>query len=131
MRDEQDNGAHDEETPSWVEASGAQLETIGERAPRLHWMLVVLGPLGLAIAILTSLWNSGRHVERSVNVQVETHWVAGEQLAIRTLVVDYDLAPLEDLDAVELRYVDHAGATHELGALVEVSPGMAQGSFVV
>jgi hypothetical protein len=121
---------HDEQVPSWVEASGASLE-VGERAPRLHWMLVVLGPLGLAVSIMTSLWNSGRHVERSVNVQVETHWVAGEQIAIRTGVVDYDLEPLADLSAVELRYVDAGGVTHELGEIVEISPGMAQGVFSV
>lgn len=130
MRDEKAPDAHDE-VPSWVEASGAQLESIGERAPRLHWMLVVLGPLGLAVAILTSLWNSGRHVERSVNVQVETSWVAGEQLAIRTQVVDVDLEPLEDLTAVELRYLDAGGVTHDLGALTEVSSGVVQGVFSV
>jgi hypothetical protein len=119
------------DVPSWVEASGATLETVGERAPRLHWMLVVLGPLGLAISILTSLWNSGRHVERSVNVQVETSWVAGEQLAIRTQVVDYELEPLADLTAIELRYVDASNITHELGPLTEIEPGLAQGVFAV
>lgn len=123
--------AHDAQVPSWVEASGASLEAIGERAPRLHWMLVVVGPLGLAVSIMTSLWNSGRHVERSVNVQVETHWVAGEQLAIRTGVVDYDLEPLEDLSSVELRYVDADAVTHELGEIVEISPGLAQGVLPV
>lgn len=76
---------------------------------------------------MTSLWNSGRHVERSVNVQVETRWVAGEQLAIRTQVVDYKLEPLADLSAVELRYVDAGGVTHELGELAEISHGLAQG----
>jgi hypothetical protein len=94
-------------------------------------MLVVLGPLGLAVSIMTSLWNSGRHVERSVNVQVETRWVAGEQLAIRTQIVDYELEPLADLSAVELRYVDAGGVTHELGELVEISEGLAQGVLSV
>jgi hypothetical protein len=94
-------------------------------------MLVVLGPVGLAVSIMTSLWNSGRHVERSVNVQVETHWVAGEQLAIRTQVVDYDLEPLADLSGVELRYIDAGGVTHELGELVEISEGLAQGVLPV
>lgn len=123
--------AHDEPLPSWVEASGASLEAVGERAPRLHWMLVVLGPLGLAVSIMTSLWNSGRHVERSVNVQVETRWVAGEQLAIRTQIVDYELEPLADLSAVQLRFVDADGTTHELGELVEISDGLAQGVLAV
>jgi hypothetical protein len=139
MRDEQTpNPADDDESPgsraqgtSWVEASGTTLEAVGERAPRLHWMLVVVGPLGLAVSILTSLWNSGRHVERSVNVQVETSWVAGEQLAIRTQVVDYGLEPLADVSAVGLRIVDDDGTVHDLGELTEIGPGVAQGVLLV
>jgi hypothetical protein len=131
MHDEADKPGEREQIPSWVEASGATLEQIGERAPRLHWALMIVGPLGLAAAILTSLWNSGRHVERSVNVQVETSWIAGEQLAIRTQAVDYDLEPLADLGGVELRYVDAGGVTHELGALAEIGTGLAQGVFSV
>lgn len=130
MQDERDKRAQ-ETVPSWVEASGATLEQIGERAPRLHWALMIVGPLGLAAAILTSLWNSGRHVERSVNVQVQTRWLAGEQLAIRTQIVDFNLEPLADLSAVELHFVDAEGGVHQLGELAEVSEGLAQGGFTV
>jgi hypothetical protein len=94
-------------------------------------MLMILGPIGLAIAILTSLWSSSRQIERSVNVQAETRWVAGEQLAIRTQIVGGDLAPLDVPTRVSLRYLDADGGGHELGELTEVGPGLVQGVFEV
>lgn len=126
-------GPDPEGTATWVGEAGVSGEHVFEsgRAPRLHWALMVLGPAGLAIAILTSLWSSSRHVVRSVNVQVETRAVIGEQLAIRTQIVGGDLKPLPGSTAVRLSLVDDGGVTHELAALREVGDGLSQGTFIV
>ena len=119
----------------WVRASGVHAEHVlgEEAAPRIHRALMILGPLGLAVGILASLWSMSRHVQRSVNVQVETQWVAGEQLAVRTQLVGPDLAPLElpKGGEVSLRYLDTAGQVHELGALSSIGAGLSQGSLTV
>ncbi|HVI03276.1 MAG TPA: hypothetical protein VM869_31485, partial [Enhygromyxa sp.] len=104
---------------------------MGERAPRLHWALMILGPIGLAIAIMSSLWSSSRQVERSVNIQVESTWAPGEQLAVRTQILDGQLAPLEPDTAVSLEAVDAEGQHHALAELESVGPGLSQGSFTV
>lgn len=117
----------------WVAASGVSDERVivGERAPRLHWALMILGPIGLAISIALSLWSSSRLVERSVNIQVETTWVAGEQLALRTQILGADLKPLASKTAVSLAVVDGDGQTHALTELVTIAPGLGQASFTV
>ncbi len=117
----------------WAGASGVSGEHViaGERAPRLHWALMILGPIGLAIAIVLSLWSSSRQIERSVNIQVDETWTPGEQLAVRTQIVGGDLQPLEAKTRVSLALVDGGGRTHELTELVDVAPGLAQGSFGV
>lgn len=117
----------------WVGAAGVSGEHVmaGERAPRLHWALMILGPIGLAIAIVLSLWSSGRRVERSVNVQVETTWEAGEQLAVRAQILDGELEALAGTTVVTIRVEDADGRGEALGTLAEVGPGLAQGSFIV
>lgn len=120
-------------TSDWVEASGVHTGDLltGDGTPRLHRVLMILGPVGLAVAICLSLWSMSRHVERSVNVQVETSWVPGEQLALRTQLLGPDLAPLADPATVAISHVDGAGARVELGTLTEVGSGLAQGQFEV
>jgi hypothetical protein len=103
----------------------------GDRTPRLHWAMMVGGPLGLALAVTTSLWSSSRFVERSVNVQVDTRWVAGEQLAIRTQIVGGNLELLPGSTEVTLRFVDAGGTSHDLGVLTEIDDGLSQGRFEV
>lgn len=136
QQDEHEAGAEREpESPTsdWVKASGAHSEQVlgGDAAPRIHRVLMVLGPLGLAVAIVASLWSMSRHVERSVNVQVETQWIPGEQLALRTQLVGPDLAPLTipKAGSVSLRYLDTQGQAHELGELVAIGAGLSQGSL--
>jgi hypothetical protein len=102
-----------------------------ERVPRLHWTLMILGPIGLALAIWLSMWSSSRHVERSVNIQVETTWAPGEQLAVRTQILDGKLDPLEPETLVSVAVVDADGHSQMLIELTTVAPGLAQGSFVV
>ena len=116
---------------AWVGAAGVSGEHViaGERAPRLHWALMILGPIGLAVAILSSLWSSSQQVERSVNVQVEETWAAGEQLAIRTQLVDGGFEPIEDA-TVSLAVVA-GGERRELAQLDRVAPGFSQGRFEV
>ena len=117
----------------WVGASGVSGEHVlaGERPPRLHGLLMILGPIGLAVAIVLSLWSSGRRVERSVNVQIETTWEPGEQLAVRTQIVDGGLGPLAGETRVSLDVVDASGRGEALGELEQIGPGLAQGSFTV
>ncbi|PRQ04800.1 hypothetical protein [Enhygromyxa salina] len=118
---------------AWVGAAGVSGDYVigSERAPRLHRTLMVLGPLGLALAIVLSLWSMSRKLDHSVNIQVETIWVASEQLAIRTQIVDAELAPLASEVEVTARLEDAAGGTHELGALELVGPGLSQGVISV
>ena len=116
----------------WVAASGVHGEHVlgSEGVPRLHRFMMIIGPLGLAVAIVASLWSMSKHVERSVNIQVETQWVPGEQLAVRTQLVGPDLTPLTGA-AVTLHLHDAAGAEHELGELEAIGSGLAQGLFEV
>ena len=131
-----DAAGPDGSTPSaaaWARAAGVSDEHVieDEPAPRLHRALIVLGPLALALAILASLWSSGRRVERSVGVQVETRWLAGRDLALRAQLVGGDLSPVPGEVAVEAALVDAAGERHELGALTPVADGLAQARLEV
>ncbi|KIG18268.1 hypothetical protein DB30_01377 [Enhygromyxa salina] len=118
---------------AWVGAAGVSGDHVieNERAPRLHRTLMVLGPLGVALAIVLSLWSMSRKLEHSVNIQVETKWAAGEQLAVRTQIVNADLAPLAGNSGVYAQFEDADGITHELGALELVGPGLSQGVISV
>jgi hypothetical protein len=123
-------GAEQSDQASSSGVSGEQAIE-GERAPRLHWALMILGPIGLAFAIWASLWSSSRQVERSVNIQIETTWAPGERLAARTQILGGDLKPLEPETAVSLAVVDGDGHSHSLAELETVGTGLAQGSFAV
>ena len=49
-------------------------------------LFVIGGPLGLAIAIIVSLWVSHLRISDSVIVQTEPQWIPGESLALRFYV---------------------------------------------
>jgi hypothetical protein len=139
MQDEHDEHDEQDDQPkppdlqdapaAWVGAAGVSGDYVieNERAPRLHRTLMVLGPLGVALAIVLSLWSMSRQLEHSVNIQVETQWVANEQLAIRTQIVGGDLVPLAHEIEVSARFEDADGNTHELGELTLIGPGLSQG----
>lgn len=99
----------------------------GER-PWLHTILMIVGPLGLLVAISLSLWVSTRRVERSVVVQVEPQWVSGERMAARAQLLDGKLVGVESV-AVDLTLFpngDDEGL--DLGTLTPVEgAGVAQG----
>lgn len=128
-----DSDEVEDDSPSWVDAAGVSGEHVigDERAPRSHRILMIFGPVGLALAIVASLWSMSQHVERSVNVQVETQWQVGEQLSIRTQVVGGDLKALVDVADVSASLHDGAGSIHELGSLTLVADGLAQGPITV
>ncbi len=120
----------DESRPAdWVQAAGELGSE--DAAPRLHWALIIAGPIGLACAVVLSMWSSSRKLEHSVNVQIDTQWRAGERLAVRTQLFGGDLRPLELPLLVELELVDGRGAHHDLGSLTEVGPGLAQAEIEV
>jgi hypothetical protein len=102
----------------------------GQGKSALHRALVILGPLGLAIDIFLSLWVSHLHVTHSVSVQVEPEWVVGEQLAVRTLLVDHYNEAYEGV-AVEMKYRGVDGEAVDLGELQPVEGGVSQGTLTV
>lgn len=57
------------------------------RRVRLGRVFVIGGPIGLAIALVLSLWVSTIRVRHSLLVQVEHAWVMGEHLALRAQLV--------------------------------------------
>lgn len=97
-----------------------------ERTPRIHGALIIAGPLGLALAVVLSMWSSSQKILHSVDVQVDAQWQPGQPLALRTSVLGADLRPLERALAVEAELVDAAGTVHPLGSLTEVGTGLAQ-----
>lgn len=87
---------------------------------------MLVGPLGLLVAISLSLWVSTRQVERSVVVQVEREWVSGEALAVRAELLDGALQGIEGTP-VELSVRTRHGRT-PLGRIEPVrGGGVAQG----
>ncbi|MFV8751064.1 hypothetical protein ACNOYE_11020 [Nannocystaceae bacterium ST9] len=123
----------DESRPAdWVQAAGVSGEPMVEdKPPRLHWALIVAGPIGLACAVVLSMWSSSRRVEHSVDVQVDARWQAGERLALRTQVLGGDLRPYERALEVDAALLDDQGVRHELGSLTEVGTGLAQAELEV
>ena len=123
----------DESRPAdWVHAAGVSGEpTLEDKPPRLHWALIVAGPIGLACAVVLSMWSSSRRILHSVDVQVDARWQAGERLALRTQVFGGDLRPLDRELVVGAELVDAQGVAHPLGSLTQVGAGLAQGEVDV
>jgi hypothetical protein len=123
----------DESRPAdWVEAAGVSAELVVEdKPPRLHWALIIAGPIGLAATVVLSMWSSGQKIPHSVDVQVDAHWQADERMAMRTQVFGGDLRPLERTIEVDAELVDREGTRHDLGSLTEVGTGLAQGELEV
>lgn len=93
-------------------------------------LFVIGGPLGLAVAIVLSLWVSQLRVTHAVIVQVEPQWVPGEALAVRVQVTP-EVAQPPGPARVELA-VEQGGQRHALGSPSPVEPGgMAQGRIEV
>lgn len=88
------------------------------------------GPLGLAVAIMLSLWVSYWHVRHTALVQVETRWEPGEQLALRASIVPEQPGPVNG--AQVLAWVEQGDERYELGALELVpSTTVLHGTFEV
>ena len=81
------------------------------RRVRFGRWFVIAGPIGLAIALVVSLWVSTMHVRHSVLVQVEREWIAGERLGMRVALVATRSGPIED--TVVQATVEQGGATLE------------------
>ncbi|MCX4245043.1 hypothetical protein [Paraliomyxa miuraensis] len=98
--------------------------------PLVGRLFVIGGPLGLAVALLLSLWVSQQQVTHAVIVQGEPQWVGGETLAMRVQVTPE--SPTKVGEASVAIAVEQGGVRHELGALSRVhGGGMAQGRVVV
>ncbi len=88
-------------------------------------LFVVGGPLGLAVAIVLSLWVSYLHVRYTALVQVQTQWVAGEPFAVRAQVVPETSLPLPELSGT--LWAEQGERRVELGALSSTGqPGILQ-----
>jgi hypothetical protein len=93
-------------------------------------LFVIGGPLGLAVAIVLSLWVSQKRVTHAVVVQAEPQWVPGETLALRVQVTP-EVAQTPGLTRVEVA-VEQGGQRHALASPTPVEPGgMAQGRVEV
>lgn len=125
--------AKDDAKPDWADAAGVSGEHVftGDRAPGMHRALMILGPVGLALAIGASLWSSSRQITHSVNVQVESTWERGEPLGLRAQVLGADVRAVPLEVGVAAIFTDAAGGAHELGPLAPVEDGLSQLSFVV
>ncbi len=84
---------------------------------------VIAGPIGLAIALVASLWVSTMHVRHSLLVQVERTWIAGERLGLRVAVVATRSGPMEDT-AIAVA-VEQDGHTWPLP-----TPGIVEGGAI-
>jgi hypothetical protein len=91
---------------------GFDLLTSPLRRVRFGRGFVISGPIGLAIALVASLWVSTMHIRHSLLVQVERTWVAGERLGMRVAVVATRSGPIED--TLVQASVEQGGKRHEL-----------------
>ncbi|MCA9708824.1 MAG: hypothetical protein KDK70_23470, partial [Myxococcales bacterium] len=93
-------------------------------------LFVIGGPLGLAVAIVLSLWISQKRVTHAVVVQTEPRWVPGQTLALRVQVTP-ESPKKPGRTRVEVA-VEQAGQRFPLEAPAEVEPGwLAQGRMTV
>lgn len=113
-------------------AAKEEIELLGSPIERrlVSRLFVIGGPVGLAVAIVLSLWVSQLHVSHSLVVQVEPQWVPGETLALRVQVTTEGPQPPGPA-RVELA-VEQEGQRHALPSPNPVEPGgMAQGRVEV
>jgi len=90
---------------------------------------VIGGPLALLVTIIVSLWVSWSHVRFFTVVQADQTWVPGQTRAVRVQVgSDRGYEPGEVDVTLTL---EHAGTSTELGTLLAVGPGVAQGTVMV
>lgn len=92
-------------------------------------LFVIGGPLGLAIAIMVSLWVASLGVSHSVIVQTEPTWVPGERLALRVQVTPEGPQPPESVSAEVV--VEQLGQRYPLPAPTDAGTGLLQGGFEV
>jgi hypothetical protein len=93
-------------------------------------LFVIGGPIGLAVAIVLSLWVSQLRVSNSVIVQAEPQWVPGETLALRVQVTP-EVAQVPGPVRVEVA-VEQGGQRHALASPSAVEAGgLAQGQVQV
>lgn len=93
-------------------------------------LFVIGGPVGLAVAIVLSLWVSQLRVTHAVIVQAEPQWVPGETLALRVQVTP-EVAQEPGPARVEVA-VEQGGQRHSLASPSAVEAGgMAQGRVQV
>lgn len=114
-------------------AVGGEAETLLDsplERSMLSRFFVYGGPLGLAVAILLSLWISFLHVRHTLVVQVETQWRAGEQLAVRAQIVAEQPGPVTRPGGRV--WVEQGGTSHALGDLQPAAgTAMSQTTFAV
>lgn len=116
-------GVSDETEPD------VELLTSPLQQPLIGRAFIIGGPLGLAIAIVLSVWSSMLHVRHTAMVQAETVWIPGEPLAVRALVLPETMAPVGSVQADA--WVQRQGRRQDLTALEPAGEGTAQGTFVV
>ncbi len=93
-------------------------------------LFVIGGPLGLAVAIMLSLWVSQLYVTNAVTVQAEPRWVAGEVLALRVQVSPESVQGVGPVH-VEVA-VEQGGQRHALASPTAIDGGgVAQGRVEV
>lgn len=84
--------------PSHADAVGADEDVELLTSPigrlSLHRFFVIGGPLGLAIAIVASLWVSFAHLRHSTVIQVQPSWERSERLAFRAQIVTEQPGPI-------------------------------------
>lgn len=84
-------------------------------------LFVIGGPIGLAIAIVLSLWVSYLHVRFTAVVQAPTTMAAGRPFSVRAQVVPEGSAPVPPV--VGRVWIEREGTRHELGALATTGEG--------
>jgi hypothetical protein len=101
------------ESPSGEPGDDAHdLLTSPLRRVRFGRGFVIAGPIGLAFALVASLWVSTMHVRHSLLVQVERAWIAGERLGMRVALVATRSGPIED--TVVQASVEQGGTVYPL-----------------